>query len=303
MRYLLTWLLSTTALHATTYYVTVSGLGGEPDYEQRFEMWAKDLEAAVAKSPDTKVETLKSGTKAQLRSVLERISKDATAEDTLVLTLIGHGTFDGMDYKFNLAGPDVTAVELASLLDRFPGRQTVASLSSASGGSLDVLRKPNRVVITATKSGMEKNATIFARYWVEALRDPAADTDKNGSISALEAFRYADKKTIDYYETQKRLATEHALLEDTGKGEGVRAPAPDNGQGLLASNFTVVRLGDAAAIAATPEKRALLSKKEQLEQQIDKLKYEKAAMPTTEYRKQLTALLLELAKTQEALEQ
>jgi hypothetical protein len=65
----------------------------------------------------------------------------------------------------------------------------------------------------------------------------------------------------------------------------------------------VVRLGDAAAIAATPEKRALLSKKEQLEQQIDKLKYEKAAMPTTEYRKQLTALLLELAKTQEALEQ
>jgi hypothetical protein len=292
-----------TALNGATYYVTVSGLGGEPDYEQRFGMWAKDLEAAVSKSPDTKVETLQSGTKAELRSALERISKNATADDALVVTLIGHGTFDGTDYKFNLTGPDITAVELATLLDRFPGRQTVANLSSASGGALDVLRKPNRVVITATRNGTEKNATIFARYWVEALRDPAADTDKNGGISALEAFRYADKKTTDYYQTQKRLATEHALLEDTGKGEGVRAPAPDNGQGLLASNFTVVRLGEAAAIAATPEKQALLSKKEQLEQQIDKLKYEKAAMPTTEYRKQLTALLLELAKTQEALEQ
>jgi hypothetical protein len=291
------------SLNAATYYVTVSGLGGEPDYEQRFAMWAKDLETVVAKSPETKVETLKSGAKAALRSTLEKISKEATAQDALVLTLIGYGTFDGSDYKFNLTGPDITGVELASLLDRFPGRQLVANLTSASGGALDVLRKPNRVVITATKSGTEKNATIFARYWVEALRDPAADTDKNQGISALEAFRYADQKTIEYYDTQKRLATEHALLEDTGKGEGVRAPAPENGQGLLASNFTVVRLGEAAAIAATPEKRALLSKKEQLEQQIDKLKYEKAAMPTAEYRKQLTALLLELAKTQEALEQ
>ena len=290
------------ALHGATWYVTVSGLGGEPDYEQRFAMWAKELSTAVAKSPDTKVETLQSGTKTALRATLERISKEAGADDALVLTLIGHGTFDGADYKFNLTGPDITAVELASLLDRFPGRQTVANLTSASGGALDVLRKPNRVVVTATKSGTEKNATIFARYWVEALRDAAADTDKNGSISVLEAFRYADQKTIAYYETQKRLATEHALLEDTGKGEGVRAPAPDNGQGLLASNFAVARLGDAAAIAATPEKRALLSKKEQLEQQIDKLKYEKAAIPTTEYKKQLTALLLELAKTQEALE-
>ena len=42
---------------------------------------------------------------------------------------------------------------------------------------------------------MEKNATVFGRYWVEALRDPAADVDKNETISALEAFQYAEKKT------------------------------------------------------------------------------------------------------------
>jgi hypothetical protein len=289
-------------MHGATYYVTVSGLGGEPDYEQRFAMWAKDLEGAAAKTSDAKVETLKNATKAALRSTLERIAKDAKAEDALVLTLIGHGTFDGADYKFNLSGPDIGGVELATLLDRFPGRQLVANLTSASGGALDVLRKQNRVVITATKSGTEKNATIFARYWVEALKDASADTDKNESISALEAFRYADQKTAAYYETQKRLATEHALLEDTGKAEGVRAPSPENGQGLLASSFSVIRLGSAAAVAASPEKRGLQAKKEQLEQAIDKLKYEKAAMPTAEYRKQLSALLLELAKTQEALE-
>ncbi len=78
-------------------------------------------------------------------------------------------------------------------------------------------------MITATKSGTEKNATVFARYWAEALRDPAADTDKNDAVSALEAFRYAQRKVTDSSTTQKRLATEHAVLEDTGKGEGENA--------------------------------------------------------------------------------
>ena len=63
-----------------------------------------------------------------------------------------------------------------------------------------------------------------------------------------------------------------------------------------------MRLGAARAAANNPEKRKLLEKKEYLEQQIDKLKYEKAAMPGEEYKKQLAALLLELAKTQEELD-
>ena len=112
-----------------------------------------------------------------------------------------------------------------------PTRQLVVNMTSASGGSIDALRKENRVVISATKTGTEKNATVFARYWAEALSDPAADTDKNETVSALEAFRYAEQKTAKFYETQKRLATEHAVLEDTGKGEGVRAPSAENGEG------------------------------------------------------------------------
>ena len=32
------------AAHAAPYYVTVAGLGGEPDYEQRFTALAKDLD-------------------------------------------------------------------------------------------------------------------------------------------------------------------------------------------------------------------------------------------------------------------
>ena len=85
------------------------------------------------------------------------------------------------------------------------------------------MRRQDRIVMTATRAGTEKNATFFARYFVEALRDSTADTDKNEIISALEAFKYADQKTAKYYETQKRLSTEHAILEDTGKGEGLLA--------------------------------------------------------------------------------
>jgi len=299
-------LLSAAALQASTFYVTVAGLGGEPDYEQRFAMLATEIDSILkAAGPDAKIETLKgpSATRAGVRGLLEKVGHEATAQDALVVTLIGHGSFDGVDYKINLPGPDLSAAELATLLDRVPAaRQLVVNMTSASGGAIEALRKPSRVLITATKTGTERNATVFARYWVEALRDPAADADKNEIISALEAFHYAQRKTSEFYESQKRLATEHSLLEDTGKGAGVRAPSPENSQGLRAAAFPLVRLGAAKSLANSPEKRKLLERKEALERQIDELKYAKASMAPEAYRKQLEALLLELARTQEELD-
>lgn len=294
------------ALQATTFYVTIAGLGGEPEYEQRFSGWAKDIGKALKSAPDAKVETLygPAATREAIRGAFGAIAKAAKPQDALIVMLIGHGTYDGVEYKLNLPGPDLSAVELASLLDRMPPtRQLVVNMTSASGGAIDVLRKENRVVVSATKSGTEKNATVFARYWAEALSDPAADADKNETVSALEAFRYADQKTAKFYETQKRIATEHALLEDTGKGEGVRAPSAENGEGMLASAFPLLRIGGNASAAGDPRKLKLLERKEQLEQQIDRLKYQKAAMPSEEYKRQLGQLLLELARTQAELDQ
>ncbi len=294
------------SLPAATHYITVAGLGGEPDYEQRFAGWAQTIDQVLRESrTEAKIDTLfgANATREHLRSVLEQAVQDCGPSDAFVLMLIGHGTFDGDDYKLNLPGPDISAAELAGFLNRLrAGRQLVVDMTSASGGALETLRHENRVVIVATKSGTEKNATVFARYWAEALRDPAADTDKNEAITALEAFRYASKKTAAFYESQKRLATEHPLLEDTASGEGARDPSPEEGQGRLAAAFTLLRFGKAQAAASNPATRTLLAKKEELEQQIDLLKYQKAAMPVAEYKKQLTALLLELARTQEELE-
>jgi hypothetical protein len=196
----------------------------------------------------------------------------------------------------------MTAGEISTLCDRISARrQLVVDTTSASGGAVPALERPGRAVIAATKSGTEKNATVFARYWVEALQDASADTDKSGSISALEAFTYATTKTAAFYDSQKRLATEHAVFDDVGRGEPVRNA--QDGQGLLMTSFTLLRLDATQAAANDPAKRALLAKKEDLEQQIDALKYQKAAMDPADYKKQLTNALLELAKVQGELDQ
>jgi hypothetical protein len=290
---------------AVVYYVTVAGLGGEPDYDQRFIGNAMDLDKIFRSAPGAHVYTLtgKNATKAKLEEAIGAIARVAKGDDDFVLTLIGHGSYDGAEYKFNVVGPDVTAAELAAMCDRIAAkRQLIVDTTSASGGAVPALERPGRAVIVATKSGTEKNATVFARYWVEALQDPTADTDKSESVSALEAFRYADKKTSSFYESQKRLATEHAEFEDTGRGDAVRTPPPDSREGALMASFTVVRIGTAQAAMNDPAKRELLLKKEDLEQKIDALKYQKAAMEPGEYKRALTAALVELAQVQGELE-
>ncbi|HEX9199556.1 MAG TPA: hypothetical protein VF865_08345 [Acidobacteriaceae bacterium] len=290
-----------------TYYVTVAGLGGEPDYEQRFTANAMDLDKIFKASVGAHVVTLtgKQATKARLNEAMAGVAREAKAEDDLVVTLIGHGSFDGVEYKFNLVGPDVSGAELSELCDRVVAkRQLIVDTSSASGGVVAALERPGRAVVAATKSGTEKNATVFARYWVEALQDPTADTDKSESISAAEAFAYADRKTVEFYASQKRLATEHAEFEDTGKGEPVRSAAGTTAgrEGALMATLTVVRIGTAQAAMNDPAKRDLLTKKEELEQKIDGLKYQKAAMEPGEYKKELTAALVDLAKVQAELD-
>ena len=291
--------------HAATFYVIVAGLGGEPDYEQRFTAAANDLARILESAgPTARVYTLvgAEATAARFRDTMKTIEREAKADDDFALILIGHGSFDGVEYKFNLPGPDVTAAEIAAMCDRVASRrQLIVDTTSASGGAMQALEKPGRGVIAATKSGTEKNATVFARYWVDALQNPSADTDKSDSVSAMEAFLYATEKTAAFYDAEKRLATEHAVFNDVGHGEPVREPG--NGQGLLLSNFTLLRFGASQLAANDPAKRVLLDKKEELEQKIDILKYRKAAMNPADYKKQLTDALVELSKVQEKLDQ
>lgn len=276
--------LAVMGAQAGDYRVIVAGLGGEADYDTRFVLHAAESQKLLGGECETL--TGARATKANLKAALEKLGK-TTAEDSVTLLLIGHGTFDGLAYKFNLVGPDVSAEELRGWLEPIAARQLVVLATSASGAAADALRRDNRAVVTATKSGTEKNAVVFGRYWVEALRDAAADTDKNEILTAAEAFQFAKQKTASFYETQKRIATEHPMLESGGG---------------VAGRFAVLRMGAAQKASSDPAKRALLVKKDELEIAIDKLKLEKAALPLDAYKKRLGALLIELAQTQEEIE-
>lgn len=291
---------------ADSYFLTVAGLGGEPDYEQRFRALAADLDR-ILKGADASnhVITLsgEDATRAHLSDSLKSIAGEASADDEFVLILIGHGSYDGRQYKLNLVGPDISAPALAELCNRIASRhQLVVNTTSSSGASVAALAHEGRAVIAATKSGTEKNATVFARYWVDALRDSTADVDKNDSISALEAFQYAASRTAAFYESQKRLATEHPVFADSGNANLLRTASPASGAGRSLSALVLVRLGAEGAAAADPAKRGLLARKQELENQIDTLKYQRAAMAPEEYKQQLTQALVALAKVQEELD-
>jgi hypothetical protein len=290
---------------ADTYFLTVAGLGGDPDYEREFRQLAADLDRTL-KGPDNHVYTLagNDASRAHVVQTLEAIAGLAKPDDDFVLILIGHGSFDGIEYKFNLVGPDITAAALAALCNRIASkRQLIINTTSASGGSIGVLARRGRAVISATKSGTEKNATVFARYFVDALKDPTADLDKNEAITALEAFQYATGKTAEFYEAQKRLATEHAVFVDTAHGAPVRVASTEGGAGHFLASVVLVRLGADRTAANDPAKRGLLARKEQLERQIDTLKYQRAAMSAEDYKQQLKEALVQLARVQAQLEQ
>lgn len=287
---------------ARSVYLTVVGIPGEDDYRIRFEGWAQQVSRGLSKAPGSPlVLTLgaKTGaTRKELEAAIEEAARTAGPEDTFTLILIGHGSYDGADYKFNLKGPDISSAQLAVLLDKIRAeRQLVVNTTSCSGASIPALVKPKRVVVTATRTGTQKNATIFGRYFADAFSDPDADGDKNQVVSALEAYQYAQRRTTEYFDQEKRIATESAVLNDIGSGGGVRDPGSDNGQGLLAAAFPMLRMGEANEITDAG-KAGLLKRKEELELQIDRLKYEKQSLAPADYRQRMNALLLMLARTQ-----
>lgn len=290
-----------------TYAVIITGAGGEKEFADQFADISNRLAAGLRKAglaaDHVTLLPADHARKEDVARVFLDLATKARAADTLLVFLVGHGTYDGHDYKFNLTGPDPTAAEFRQWLDKVPaGKQVIVNSSASSGAATEVWSRAGRVVITATRNGQERNATVFMRFFAEALTDPAADMDKNGSVSVLEAYRFAEQHTAKFYESASRIATEHPMLDDNGDGKGVKDPSPQNGEGLLAATVPLVRYAAATARVDTPEARDLRAQKEKLENDIATLKYNKASLQESEYKQSLESLLLNLARTQQRLE-
>jgi hypothetical protein len=307
-----------TALPASaqqTRALIVAGLGGTAEYRQEFHRLALRLDSALTHRlgvPAADVTVLEESpapapdrqearsTKANVLSALAAMARAAGPDDDILLVLIGHGTSEGDDVRFNLPGPDLTPAELATALAAFKTQKVaVVNTASASGGFVAPLAAPNRVVVAATATARERNATVFPRYFVDALDGSDADFDKDGQVSILEAFQYATEEVARHYKEENELQVEHAVLDDNGDATGSRAPAADSADGKLAATFRLgVPHGTAAtAVPATADSvlASLYAERTGIQKKIDELRARKASLPPGQYEEQLENLLVELA--------
>jgi hypothetical protein len=298
---------------AQTHILIISGLGGEAKYRDSFSKLASTLadaankrlgvpdaeiiwlgEDSVSKAPRYKGQS----TKANIERELQRLAQRSGPNDQLALVLIGHGSGEGDDAKISLPGPDLSARDFAQLLGRFTTQRVAfIDLTSASGDMLPVISGPNRVVITATKSAFERNESHFGEYFVQAFATDGADTDKDGRVSLLEAFRYASAETKRLYENETRMQTEHPQLDDNGDKTGNPDPDGRTGEGVLARRFFLDAGGSAAARAASNDPRlaGLYAEKFAIEERLESLKGRKASMSAEAYDDQLEKVLVDLA--------
>jgi hypothetical protein len=293
LRAVLAALLLTACLpaHAGVHVVVVSGLGGDAQYAARFASQAAAVaQASVSVTGDAQRVHQLSGEAATSAAVEQRLNALAGvlhSGDQLIVVLIGHASFDGTDYRYNLPGPDLTGVRLAKLLDGFaPGvSQLVVVATSASGALTKPLQHSGRVVITATKSGAERNATRYGAQWVRALTTDEADRDKDSTVTAQEAHDYAERQVADSFKTDAALATEHAVLQ----GEG-------------AARFAVALLGAKALYAADSQLQTLRGEQQQVESRLDAARSRKTGMSDDAWYATLEPLLVEIAKLDQRID-
>jgi hypothetical protein len=286
--------------------LVVVGAPGEEQFGKTFEQWTALWEKASREAGAKFVALGQGQTNAvtdleQLRQTLEREPKDLSSE--LWLVLIGHGTFDGKEARFNLRGPDLSPGELEGWLKPFRRPLAIIDCASSSGPFLNKLSASQRVIVTATRSGYEQNYARFGQFVAEAITDPQADLDKDGQTSLLEAFLAASQRVAEFYDAEGRLATEHALLDDNGDRlgtpadwfRGIRAvkKAADGAalDGLRAHQFHLVRSEQERKLS--PETRA---RRDELELGIARLRESKSQMTEDEYYQQLEKLLIEVAR-------
>jgi hypothetical protein len=289
-----------------TRVLIVSGAAGSDEYTERQKKWRETLVTQLTTRfgvpPARQVvlaERAEDGYQAasavNLRQALANIRASQGPADTLLVVLFGHGTFDGVDAKFNLVGPDLTAHEWRDALASIPGRIVFVQTASASFPFLAALAAPNRVVMTATDSPQQKYDTVFGEHFVAAFTPDAteADLDKDARISMWEAFAYAAEASKRYYQQRGQLSVERALLDDSGDGVG-RDVAKQGDDGLLASRLFLDP--DPATVSGDPSVTLLIGRRNTLETELDELRRKKGFMPDADYARELERVILDIAR-------
>jgi hypothetical protein len=294
---------ATRAAAQESHIVVVTGVSGDEAHAKLFHTWATTfIDAAKTKDsvPDANITYLAERTDIDAARIRDRSTREAVtrvvadiaakarAGDQVVILLIGHGSFDGSIGSFSLPGPDMTAPEWADLLKRLSAQKVAfVNTASSSGAFLPAVAAPGRTVVTATKTGGQRNETKFGEFFVKAFGDAAADADRNGHVSIQEAFNYADNLVVKAFEQAGLLRTEHATIDDGGGGR------------LAATQFLTARPSDGGLKVDTsdPAMRALVAEREEIQKEIDalRLRRDALAVDADAYARDMERLLTNLA--------
>ncbi len=301
-----------------THILVITGLGGDPAYSERFMEWGSALVAVASEKfglPADRIiylgEDPAADPRIQDRSTQENVDgaftklvSNSQPGDHIFVVLIGHGSYTAGESRFNLPGRDLTAEDFGLRLDQLSDRRVAfVNLASASGEFVTALSGDGRTIVTATRTGRERNETIFGGYFVDAFTGETADLNKDGRVSVWEAFEFARTEVTREYETSNRIATEHPVLDDNGDGEG-STELVDAADGALARTMFLAADPTLAAARATDdlELRALLEQKADVEQRIEGLLALREQIDQDRYENELEELLVELALTNREIE-
>lgn len=297
-------LAATPALAQQRFALIVSGATGGQEYAKQYEAWTQTLNRTLTGQlrfePSHVVvlseskEAARSSTAENVRRAIAAVRQRMKREDLYFVVLIGHGTFDGTDAKFNLVGPDLESNEWADLFRPLPGRVVVVNSTSASFPFLERLSGARRIVITATDSVAQRFDTVFPEYFVRAFGDAAADLDKNGRISIWEAFAFASAGVKRHYQQRGQLSTERSLLDDDG--DGIGKGAADTGDDGAQASRTYLDEDLPGAAPTDEELLRLLQRKAILEAEVDELKIRKSFLPPDQYAEEFERLMIDLAR-------
>lgn len=324
-----------------SWYLIVSGIGGEPHYSHRFRRWSQSFAEVVSQYQQVEkihihrlAEAIKSSDNDQHTQVgphtdvddrlkalieidgastleniqdrLEVIADKAKPGDNVVILFIGHGSSDAGRALFNIPGPDLSAQDLRKHLTAL-SEQTLVLINTTSSSSafLQSLAEPGRIVITATSNPAENQHTYFAGYLIEAFASDAADSNKDKQVSLLEAFSFAVEKTERHYTDKGSIATEHAMLDDDGDGLGSTEPGiidgEDKSRDGAIAALTFLHEGPRSGELITEKSLNFDIAARSLVDEIESLKRIRSRLAPEDYDSQLEALLVTLAENRRDL--
>ncbi len=295
-----------------THALILVGLGGSAEYRDAFHAEASQIYGALierhgldpadvvymGERVEVDPEMIRArSTRANVLQHFGELARTASPMDRLFVVMIGHGTANGGTVQFNLPGPDLTPEDVLEGLAAFP-TQTLALVAtgSASGGFIAPLAGPNRILVAATRTERQLNATEFGQFFAEAMTGEGSDMDRDDRVSVLEAFLYTRREVERLYADENELLTETAVLEDNGDGEASHDAGLAGPDGPLAATFYFGGVsGTAGQVPDDPALAALYEERAEIQGRIDELRVLRDGMEEEAYLDALEPLLVELA--------